>query len=227
MINRVVDTFISELDISLLEQYNKATCENIRSNYIYLTDNFKKTFGSKSNFSGFTELLIFKVIEGWLKNDNLNLKVAAGGTLAGKRTYFDKKGNEKIKTQQSDIKIMDGDVIKSYISVKAITIPQKVKVDAGDMNSEIVTKYFEQPLNEKTEIPLVLQDFNRIENVRHSKHSNFNAVTIFYSKPNESNIDYLRKIKKDFNWYNYIFLNEKEYENKLFIEVLKEKLKIK
>ena len=36
---------------------------------------------------------------------------------------------------------MKGNKIEYYFSVKAIKIPQKVKVDAGDLNSSIVTDY--------------------------------------------------------------------------------------
>ncbi len=223
MINSIINNFINELNNTLLKDHNKLTCRDIRNAYIYLTDNFKEYFGSKSNFSGFTELLLLKILEGWLISNETSLKVCAGGTLNGKRTYLDKYGNEKIKTQQSDIKIIDGNTIEYYFSVKAIKIPQKVKVDAGDLNSNIVTDYFRGTLNKDTEIPLALQDFNRIENVRHSEHDNFKAVTIFYNKPNNTNIDLLNKIKKDYSWYDFICLNDHEYENRLFIDVLTEK----
>ncbi|PES67322.1 hypothetical protein CN507_13975 [Bacillus cereus] len=223
MINSIINKFIHDLNTTLLENHNKLTCKDIHNTFIYLTDNFKEYFGSKSNFSGFTELLLLKIFEGWLLSNDTCLEVSAGGTLNGKRTYFDKYGNEKIKTQQSDIKLMNGNNIEYYFSVKAIKIPQKVNVDAGDLNSNIVTNYFQGTLDKDTEIPLVLQDFNRIENVRHSEHDNFKAITIFYAKPNNTNIELLNKIKKDYSWYDYICLNASEYENKSFIDVLKEK----
>ncbi|PEL76183.1 hypothetical protein [Bacillus wiedmannii] len=226
MINLIINKFINDLNTKLLEDHNNLTCKDIRNAYIYLTDNFKEYFGSKSNFSGFTELLLLKILEGWILSNDTCLEVSAGGTLSGKRTYFDKYGNEKIKTQQSDIKLMKGNKIEYYFSVKAIKIPQKVKVDAGDLNSSIVTDYFKNSLDKETEIPLVLQDFNRIENVRHSEHENFKAVTIFFSKPNDINIDLLNKIKKKYSWYDYICLNDINYEKRVFIDVLNEKLNI-
>ncbi|MCI3146186.1 hypothetical protein C5137_07575 [Bacillus cereus] len=224
MINSIINNFINDLNTTLLRDHKKFTCKEIRNTYMYLTDNFKAYFGSKSNYSGFTELLLLKVLEGWLLSNDSCLEVSAGGTLSGKRTYFDKYGNEKIKTQQSDIKIMNGNIIEYYFSVKAIKIHQKVKVDAGDLNSNIVSNYFKGTLDKDTEILLTLQDFNRIENVRHGKHENFKAVTIFFSKPNNTNIDLLNKIKKDYSWYDYICLNDSEYENKLFIDVLTERI---
>lgn len=225
MINSIINNFINDLNSTLLRDHNKLTCNDIRKTYIYLTDNFKEYFGSKSNFSGFTELLLLKIIEGWLLS-NSYLKVSSGGTLNGKRTYFDKYGNEKIKTQQSDIKVLNGNTIEYYFSVKAIKIPQKVKVDVGDLNSNIVANYFQGSLDKDTEIPLALQDFNRIENVRHSEHDNFKAVTIFYSKPNGTNIDLLNKIKKDYSWYDYICLNDNNFADRIFINLLKEKLNV-
>ncbi|HDR4695879.1 hypothetical protein ABR775_11440 [Bacillus cereus] len=226
MINSIINKFINDLNTTLLEDHNKLTCKDIRNTYMYLTDNFKAYFGSKSNYSGFTELLLLKILEGWLLSNDSCLEVSAGGTLSGKRTYFDKYGNEKIKTQQSDIKLMSGNIIEYYFSVKAIKINQLVKVDAGDLNSDIVSGYFKGTLNKDTEIPLALQDFNRIENVRHANHINFKAVTIFFTRPNNSNIDLLNKIKKDYSWYDYICLNDSEYENTPFIDVLNERLSI-
>ncbi|MEX6700183.1 hypothetical protein ABS315_11240 [Peribacillus frigoritolerans] len=226
MINSIINNFINDLNTTLLRDHNKLTCKDIRNTYIYLTDKFKEYFGSKSNLSGFTELLLLKILEGWLLSNETCLRVTAGGTLNGKRTYFDNYGNEKIKTQQSDFKLINGKTIEYYFSVKAIKIPQKVKVDGGDLNSNIVTNYFQGTLDKDTEIPLALQDFNRIENVRHSEHDNFKAVTIFFTRPNNSNIDLLNKIKKDYSWYDYICLNDSEYENKPFIAVLNERISI-
>lgn len=226
MIKNSVDNFIYQLDKELITQFDKATCKDIRNSYVYLTDKFKEYFGNKSNFSGFTELLIHKILEGWLLSNDIHLKVTSGGTLNGKRTYFDKKGNVKNKTQQSDIKLMNGNIIKYYISIKAIKIPQMVNVDSGDLNSNIVTDYFNELLNKDTEIPLVLQDFNRIENVRHSEHENFKALTIFFSKPNDKNINLLNKIKNDYSWYDYICLNDIDYQNRVFIDVINGKLNI-
>lgn len=226
MIDSIINRFINDLNTNLLKNYNKLTCKDIRNTYIYLTDNFKEYFGSRSNFSGFTELLVMKILEGWLKSGDSSLEVFAGGTLNGKRTYFDKYGNEKIKKQQSDIKLINGDTVEYYFSIKAINIPQKVKVDAGDLNSNIVTNYFRGTLNKDTEIPLVLQDFNRIENIRHSKNGSFKAITIFYSRPNNTNLELLKKIKKDYYWYNYICLNDNEYENRTLIDVLSERISI-
>lgn len=224
--NLIINRFINDLNTNLLKDYNKLTCKEIRNAYIYLTDNFREYFGSRSNFSGFTELLVIKILEGWLRSDDSYLEVYAGGTLNGKRTYFDKHGNEKIKKQQSDIKLMNGNTIEYYFSIKAIKIPQKVKVDAGDLNSNIVTNYFQGTLNKDTEIPLVLQDFNRIENIRHSENDSFKAITIFYSRPNNTNLELLKKIKKDYYWYDYICLNDKEYENRPFIDVLSERISL-
>ncbi|WP_445490462.1 hypothetical protein [Niallia sp. 03133] len=226
MINSIINNFIYDLNTTLLKDHNKLTCKDIRNAYIYLTDNFKEYFGSKSNFSGFTELLLLKILEGWLLSNETCLKVTAGGTLNGKRTYIDKYGNERIKTQQSDIKLINGNNIEYYFSVKATKIPQKVKVDVGDLHSNIVTNYFQGILDKDTEIPLALQDFNRIENVRHSEHDNFKAVTIFFTRPNNTNIDLLNKIKKDYSWYNYICLNDTDYKDRVFIDVLNEKLNI-
>ena len=197
MINLIINKFINDLNTKLLEDHNNLTCKDIRNAYIYLTDNFKEYFGSKSNFSGFTELLLLKILEGWILSHDTCLEVSAGGTLSGKRTYFDKYGNEKIKTQQSDIKLMKGNKIEYYFSVKAIKIPQKVKVDAGDLNSSIVTDYSKNSLDKETEIPLVLQDFNRIENVRHSEHENFKAVTIFFQNPMILTLIYLIKLRRN------------------------------
>lgn len=121
---------------------------------------------------------------------------------------------------------MNGNSIEYYFLVKAIKIPQLVKVDAGDLNSDIVSGYFKGTLNKDTKIPLALQDFNRIENVRHSEHDNFEAITVFYSKPNNTNIELLNKIKKDYSSYDYICLNDSEYESRPFIDVLREKLNI-
>ncbi len=222
MINSIINTFIDDLNTTLLKDHNKFTCKEIRHAYIYLTDTFKEHFGSKSNFSGFSELLLFKILEGWLLTSDTGLKVSAGGTLNGKRTYYDKYGNTKVKSQQSDIKLMNGNIIEYYFSVKAVKIPQKVRVDAGDLNSNIVSNYFQGNLAKDTEIPLALQDFNRIENVRHNRHDKFKAITIFYSKPNVTNIKLLDKIKEDCSWYNYICLDDSEYEDTPFIEVLNE-----
>ncbi|WP_144466974.1 hypothetical protein [Bacillus toyonensis] len=155
MINSIINNFINDLNTTLLRDHKKFICKDIRNTYMYLTDNFKAYFGSKSNYSGFTELLLLKILEGWLLSNDSCLEVSAGGTLSGKRTYFDKYGNEKIKTQQSDIKLMNGKNIEYYFSVKAIKIPQKVKVDAGDLNSSIVTDYFKNSLDKETEIPYV------------------------------------------------------------------------
>ena len=88
MINLIINKFINDLNTKLLEDHNNLTCKDIRNAYIYLTDNFKEYFGSKSNFSGFTELLLLKILEGWILSHDTCLEVSAGGTLSGKKNIF-------------------------------------------------------------------------------------------------------------------------------------------
>lgn len=59
MINSIIINFINDLNTTLLRGYKKLSCKDIRNTYTYLTDKFKEYFGSKSNLSGFTELLLF------------------------------------------------------------------------------------------------------------------------------------------------------------------------
>lgn len=88
MINSIINNFINDLNNTLLRGYNKFTCKDIRNTYIYLTDNFKTYFGSKSNYSGFTELLLLKILERWLLSNDSCLEVSAGGTLSGKKNIL-------------------------------------------------------------------------------------------------------------------------------------------
>jgi len=70
MISSIIKKFIDDLNTTLLKDHNKLTCKDIRNTYIYLTDSFKEYFGSKSNFSGFTGLLLIKILEGWLLSND-------------------------------------------------------------------------------------------------------------------------------------------------------------
>lgn len=206
--------FLSEIDDAIVQKKETLTCHEIYETQ----ERFKEVIGafssSKANFTGFTEMLIYRFLHH--HRELIPSSLHAGKPYDGKRMMA--TNPMKIKTQQPDITMEQNEQIHYLISIKSNH--DSSKADADDVISDTVLSLWEGTVKEKESIPVSLQVINRIKNL-YGKQGNFRALTIYYKTPSEKNKKMLEMICSIYPWYDFLVLKD---NNVSFYEELKNKL---
>lgn len=235
---KYLDSFLIQLDSYIAQTNDKITCQEIFQIQSEITERISRYSKSKSNFTGFSEMLIYQSISYYFLNEikNGEIKIEAGKKYLGKRSLFKKVKRiyvetEEPKPQYPDITIEKDKKIFLLLSIKKQIgyIDSKPEDIYSSTVKELLLrdiKWKEKVgnLNIGDKIPLPIQDINRIENL-YEKCGYFKAVTIYYNKPTKDNIEWLNRIKEKYLWYDYISLQDDG--EKSFIDLLDKKVNLK
>jgi hypothetical protein len=206
-----------------LDDYLKRNLKSITCNEIF---EIKKDFysavellcGSTANLTGITELLIFRFIYHTLKMDtpvDINQRAVHNNThhLFIGKSYI---GKNK-KKQMPDIIIEKNGTISHLISIKNLL--STLSPTKHEKESILV----QELIKENGVCTSAIQDIFRIDNIRYGKNSNFNSITIVFSKLPPRHQKAVEIIERKFSWHKFIVL---EGNSKSLLQELNDKLGI-
>ncbi|MYL44499.1 hypothetical protein GLV94_02475 [Virgibacillus halodenitrificans] len=206
-----------EMDSHLKENLKMMTCHELFEIKNDFYNNIESLCGSTANFTGITELLIFRFIYHSLgmKNPVINKTVQQKNNSINIGKRYVGKNN---KYQEPDIVIEENGAIKYLFSIKNqlnTTTPN---------NNEKISPLVQDLLLHSGTYTTSIQDIYRIENIRHGIHTHFKSLTIVFSKVQQKHEITNNLIHKRFKWHNFLIL-----ENNLnpFLKELKDKLDFK
>ncbi|MEW4286193.1 hypothetical protein [Priestia koreensis] len=203
-----------DMDKYIKENLDTITCHDIFEIKSDFYTEIESLCGNTANFTGLTELLIFRfmyhalgmtedVQNKLVQQDNMKL-------LIGNR-YIGKNG----KYQEPDIVVEKNEVIKYLLSIKNIL--STVSPTKNEKESILIKELIKQ----NGVCTNSIQDIFRIDNIRHNRNNNFNSITIVFSKIPQRHKRAIEIIHNKFEWHRFLIL---ENNNNSFLTELKKKL---
>lgn len=190
-----------EMDNYIKNHIHTITCHEI----FEVKNDFYKIIeslcGSTANLTGITELLIFRFMYHALNlQDPIENKSVQQGNIClyiGNR-YIGKNG----KLQEPDIVIEKNDEIKYLLSIK-----NRLNT-ISPTNNEKISPLVQELTLQNGVYTTSIQDIFRVENIRHGIHSNFNSITIVFSKVPQRHEKSNNLIEQKFDWHRFLILEE-------------------
>lgn len=203
-----------EMDAYIQKNLHSITCNEIFEIKKDFYNIVELQCGSTANFTGITELLVFRfmfhalemtgqVQNKSVQNGNISLKI-------GNR-YVGKNG----KYQEPDIVIEQDGVINFLLSIK--NLHSNVAPTSNEKESALV----QELIKKNGACTNSIQDIFRIDNIRYGQNRNFKSLTVAFSKPTISHKRAIELVHQKFDWHRFLIL---ENNNNTFLNELNDKL---
>lgn len=193
----ILDTFLDGIDNYIKQHINTMTCDEVYEMYKYMFDVLKKYRGSSNGFTGFSELILFRVV----------YHILGGDFILG-----DYRGSRHLKYFVSkDNKLWIGQNVGFDIGLTRKKYPDIVICDMnGNIQTLIQIKLY--LTNGKKELQKVIELLRKFR----SRYPDMRSLLIIYHyEPRQRSklINELDTIKNNHNWFYYCIL--KGNQNKI------------